>query len=1156
MDDRICANCGAANSATQKFCGECGSPLTATCANGHVNAPDQKFCGECGLRLGDPVPAPTVTPATAEPGERRLVSVLFADLVGFTTFSESRDPEDVRAMLTRYFERAREVVERFGGEVDKFIGDAITVFWGASRAHEDDAERAVRAALELVDAVAALGEEMRIPGLAVRAGVLSGETSVGSGGNEKGLVVGDIVNTASRLQSVAEPGTVYVGDSTRALTEAAVRYAPVGEREMKGKSSPVTAWRAVEVVSERGGRGRGDMLEPPFVGREDEFRLLKDQLHATTRDGTARLVSIIGEAGIGKSRLTWELQKYIDGVTEVFRWHQGRSPAYGDGVTFWALAEMVRARAGIAETDEPMRARTRLRTAVAQFVPEPEEQQWMEPWLAGLLGLADMPAGDRNELFAALRTFFQRIAATGTAVLLFEDLHWADDGQVDFIDELVDMSQRHPILVITLARPDMLERHPSWGTARPNFLATHLGPLADRAVRDLVVGMVPGLEGSVVEVVVDRAGGVPLYAVEYIRMLVNDGHLVREGQVYRQVRPLDDLGMPESLHALVGARLDGLDAGLRELAQEASVLGQSFTLEGVSVVTGESAEALESQLRELVRRELLRYDSDARSPERGQFQFVQSVIREVAYGRIARSVRKDLHLKVARYYEQEAPVEAAVVIASHYTDAYRAGPDDELADRAREALARAARRALDLKSYAQALALIQQALDVPGSDGKQAALWELVPVAAGPLFRHEEAVAAARNAVHWYAEHGTEIDRVRSTHLLGTALIDADEPLEAAEAMSAVFDSDGTDAIEMMRLGAELSRALMRSDRMDEAADVALSVMMAAEANGEMAILIDAMNTRGTAITGLGRGAEGIALVREALRRAETASLPYETLRALNNVTVVDAVDGLYALAPLYRRGYELALRIRHGGLLVRLLSSYAYLALCEGDFEGAIEVLESADVGPESLWYGVGLARVETTRFVLTDDPVHLERARDLISPSLESHEPQYRSWAMDTECQFLWLEGRWEETFEQALRVPSVLAAEEFRHLAVMSAMMLGDPDRLRRAAEVIDIPLGRRFDTLRLAVDAGLEALEGDRSRAVGLFVQVIERMEEVEGPLAAATWRAVFASVLPDTSEAADAAAAAHEWFTSTRAEAYLRLFSDVWDGSTAARAEAG
>ena len=1142
-----CSNCGTANADSQKFCGECGTALIAMCPNGHANPPSLKFCGECGAALANVETSVTASSTPVEEaGERRLVSVLFADLVGFTTFSESRDPEEVRAMLTRYFDRAREVIEGFGGEVDKFIGDAVTAFWGATQAHEDDAERAVRAALELTDAVEALGHDLDIPELAVRAGVLSGETSVGSGGNETGLVVGDIVNTASRLQSAAQPGTVLVGEATKQLTEAAIRYERVGEQAFKGKSVPVTAWRAVSVVSQRGGRGKWEVIEAPFVARDDELRLLKDQLHGTTRDGAARMVSIIGEAGIGKSRLAWELLKYIDGLTEVFRWHQGRSPAYGDGVTFWALTEMVRSRAGIAETDEPMKARTKLRTVVAEYVPDPEEQQWIEPRLAGLLGLTEMPSGDRNELYAALSAFFQHVAATGTAVLLFEDIHWADQGQLDFIEELVEMSQGHPILVITLARPELLGRFPSWGVARHHFLSMHLGPLSQAEMTDLVIGLAPGIEDPVVDLVVERAGGVPLYAVEYVRMLINAGDLILEGSTYRQTRQLTDVALPDSLHAVVGARLDRLDEESRSLIQDAAVLGQSFTVEGLTVLTGAANDQLEPKLRDLGRQELLRYDIDPRSPERGQFQFVQSVIREVAYGRIAKTERKDRHLRVAEYYEQEAPVEAAAVIASHYMNAYEAGADDSLADKARSALMRAAQRAMELKSHAQALALVEQALQVPGTDEQQAALWEFAPVPAAALFRHEEAIGYAQQALDWYTEHGSPADVVRSAQVLGTAHIDADEPADAVGAMAAYFDADQADQAEMMTLGAELSRAHMRANQMQEAAEVSLAVMIAAGANGNMPEMIDAMNTRGTAIPSLGRGAEGMALLREALRLAELAALPYQILRAINNLNVIEAINGQAVLAEPRRRGYELAHRIRHGALLARFTTAHAYSLYEEGRFDEALEVLDQIDTGEESLWTDFVQQTGELIRWTQSGDPLHLDQAQELNRSGLEAHEPQYRGAAANNQAGYLWLEGDLAGAYDMAEQVDPTLPHNNHRHIAVGAAVRLKDPERLRKATDLFEVPYGRRFDVLRLAVDTGLEMLEGDPDRAAAMFGELIDQLGEVEGPRFAAEWRAIFAEVMPERPEAMIAAKEAYEWFSEVGAQGYLDLYSHVWD----------
>jgi class 3 adenylate cyclase len=354
----ICSNCGTHNEPGTKFCDNCGSPLAAACPNcGSSNRPGAKFCATCGTALGEQL-APAIQRVEQAVAERRLVTVLFADLVGSTSFAEDRDPEQVRETLDQYYGICRLTIERHGGTIEKFIGDAVMAVWGTPTAHEDDAERAVRAALELVDAVHSLGL-----GIEARAGVMTGETAVTIGAEGQGMVAGDLVNTASRLQSVAPAGTVLVGESTMRATQAAVAFEPMGEQELKGKSAPVTAFRAIRVVANRGGSSRAEGLEAPFVGRDEELRQLKELLHTTARDPRVRLVSITGPAGIGKSRLTWEFEKYVDGLVETIFWHRGRSPAYGEGVTFWALGEMVRRRANLTETDDESKSDRRRRGA-------------------------------------------------------------------------------------------------------------------------------------------------------------------------------------------------------------------------------------------------------------------------------------------------------------------------------------------------------------------------------------------------------------------------------------------------------------------------------------------------------------------------------------------------------------------------------------------------------------------------------------------------------------------------------------------------------------------------------------------------------------------------------------------------------------------------
>src|SRR6266705_6178315 len=378
----ICSNCGTENGSGRKFCKECGRPLAFTCPScGAANPGDSKFCGECGSPLAATPSASRLATASvslAGPAtERRLVSVLFADLVGFTALSESRDSEEVRDLLSRYFDSCRTVISRYGGTVEKFIGDALMAVWGTPVANEDDAERAVRAAIDLVEVVSALGAEVGAPGLRARAGVLTGEATVNLTAQGEGMVAGDLVNTASRVQSVAEPGSVLVGEATRRATEQTIVFEDAGEHELKGKEGETRLWRALRVVSGVRGQLKSDGLEAPFVGRERELRQVKDLFHACADEKKAQLVSITGIAGIGKSRLAWEFYKYFDGIVETIWWHRGRCLAYGEGVTYLALADMVRMRCLIAEDDEPEAALQKLRLTLSEHVLDADERRFM-----------------------------------------------------------------------------------------------------------------------------------------------------------------------------------------------------------------------------------------------------------------------------------------------------------------------------------------------------------------------------------------------------------------------------------------------------------------------------------------------------------------------------------------------------------------------------------------------------------------------------------------------------------------------------------------------------------------------------------------------------------------------------------------------------------
>lgn len=751
-----CSSCGVLNDAGRKFCRECGQRLAAACpACGTPYLPEDKFCGECGASLTAAPPA-VAAPANQTEAhhstERKFVSVLFVDLVGFTPYSEAHDAEDVRGMLDRYFESASDAVQRHGGRVEKFIGDAVMAVWGVPTAHEDDAERAVRAALEIVDRVAVLGHEIG-ESLQARAGVITGEAVATLNAVDQGFVTGDLVNTASRIQSAAEPGTVLVSDATQRVAGGAILFTRVSDLTLKGKAEPVPAWRADRIVGEVGGANRGGAPEPPFVGRDAELRLAKELLHSTGRDRRPKLLTIVGVAGIGKSRLGWELLKYIDGLTETFYWHEGRCPSYGDGVSFWALSEMVRYRARISDTDTDGRAAELLDQCLAEYVSDDDERLWLRPRLGHLIGIDPAPNGTREELFGAWRRFFERIAEHGTVVLAFEDLHWADPGLLDFVESLLEWSRNSPILVVASTRPELTERRPAWGSVSRNSVTLHLDRLSDDDIITMVTGYVVGLPERGLTRLIERAEGIPLYAVETLRMLADRGVLEQVGDTYQVVGELGtELDIPETLHALVAARLDGLPADERALVQDASVAGHSFTTQSVAAISGLGSAELETRLNALVRKEVLDQDRDPRSPERGQYRFVQSVLREVAYSTLSKSARRSRHLAAAEWLAALGDDELVGVVATHYLEAYRSEPSapdaEAVCTQAREWLTRSAERALSLGSPKQAVEFAERAQSLATSPKDRADLGTLASKAAhtaGDLeasFKHLEEAGA------------------------------------------------------------------------------------------------------------------------------------------------------------------------------------------------------------------------------------------------------------------------------------------------------------------------------------------------------------------------------------------------------------------------------
>jgi class 3 adenylate cyclase/tetratricopeptide (TPR) repeat protein len=666
---------------------------------GHENPAGARFCSNCGAQLS--------TVATPAREERKVVTVLFADLVGFTSRAERMDPEDVRAVLEPYHARLRTELERRGGTVEKFIGDAVMALFGAPTAHEDDPERAVRAAIAIRDSIREEGD------LEVRVAVTTGEALVALGARPtegEGMASGDVVNTAARLQSAAPVNGILVDETTYHATSQKIDYQVAEPVTAKGKQEPVPAWEALQARSSYG----VDVLRTrraPLIGRERELEVLVNALGRVRAERSPQLVTLVGVPGIGKSRLVYELSEVIENEAELTSWRQGRSLPYGEGVSFWALGEMVKAQAGILETDSSEEAAAKLSAGVRQLVDE-SEADWVERHLGTLVGLeAEELKGDhRAEAFAAWRRFFESMAEERPLVLVFEDLHWADDGLLDFVDHLVDWAGGVPILVVGTARPELLSRRSGWGGGKPNALTLSLSPLDDDQTSRLLAAL---LERSVLPAetqtaLLQRAGGNPLYAEEFVRM-VTDRELVAGG---------DELPLPESVQGIVAARLDALPDDEKSLLQDASILGKVFWLGAAAEIGGVDRYAAEEALHRLERKEFVRRERRPSVAGESEYVFGHLLVRDVAYSQVPRARRAEKHRLAGEWIERLGrPEDHAEMLAHHYSSALElgraAGTDmTDLEDPARRALHEAGDRAYALSAYQTARGFYAAALEV------------------------------------------------------------------------------------------------------------------------------------------------------------------------------------------------------------------------------------------------------------------------------------------------------------------------------------------------------------------------------------------------------------------------------------------------------------
>ncbi len=624
------------------------------------------FCPFCGALLA-------VQPRPAEREERKVVSVLFCDLVGFTAASEHADPEDVRARLRPYHERLRREIERYGGTVEKFVGDAIMAVFGVPVTHEDDAQRAVSAGLRILEAIGELNEVDPRLSLQVRIGINSGEALVALGARleeGEGVVFGDVVNTAARLQSAAPVNGVAVSEQTYRSTERLFEYEELEPVDVKGKSEPLAMWRPVEIRA-RVGSDVVRAYASPFVGRETERQRLIDAFERCAAERSCRLVTVVGEPGVGKSRMCAELFAYVEDRPGLVRWRQGRSLPYGEGIAFWALGEIVKAECGILESDTPEDAAAKLEHALPETDPD---QAWLAARLQPLVGAGGDPAA-QAELFTAWQRCLESWAQARETVLVFEDLHWADDAMLAFLERLAAETEGVPLLVLCTTRPELFERQPDWTKSLGNATTISLAPLSDDDTARLIATLLQRavLPAETQRVLLEHAGGNPLYAEEFVRLIVDRG----------DVREVPDV--PGSVQSLIAARLDTLPPENKSLLQDASVVGKVFWAGALAEMGGRESSDVELGLQDLTRRELVRPARRSSMDGEREYGFWHVLVRDVAYGQIPRATRAARHRAAAAWLERQAGErveDLADVLAHHYLSALElartAGRDDEV----------------------------------------------------------------------------------------------------------------------------------------------------------------------------------------------------------------------------------------------------------------------------------------------------------------------------------------------------------------------------------------------------------------------------------------------------------------------------------------------
>jgi class 3 adenylate cyclase/tetratricopeptide (TPR) repeat protein len=734
---------------------------------------------------------------------RKTVTVLFADVTGSTALGERLDPEAIRGLMSRYFEETRAAVEAHGGTVEKFIGDAVMAVFGVPTVHEDDALRALRAAAQMRDALAALNADLERDWgarIAVRTGVNTGEVVAGDPSTGQTFVTGDAVNVAARLEQAAEPGEILLGEETHRLVRDAVRVEPVEPLELKGKAERVRAWRLLEVTP--GAPAFARRLDSPLVGRDEELARLRKVFEEAVAEPACRVATIVGDAGAGKSRLATEL---VATLGDRARTLWGRCLPYGEGITFWPIAEVVREAAGIDGTESPEHARAK----VSALTAGAEDGALIADRVAAAIGLGEMGAGDLRETFWAIRRLLEGLAFDTPLVLAFEDVHWAEPTFLDLLQYVAGFITDRPILLLCTARPDLRDRRPEWMTVGETVA---LAPLTEDEAERLIENLLGrvGLSADVRERITEAAEGNPLYVEELLRMLIDEGHLERTNEHWTARGDLSRVSVPGTIGALLSARLDQLEAGERGVIQRASVVGRVFWWGAVTDLSPEDDRSeVGSHLQTLLRKELVRPDRSGFAGE-DAFRFSHILVRDAAYDSMPKRARAELHERFAYWLERKAGdriAEFEEILGYHFEQAYRyrteLGPADEAARavgaNAAERLVGAGRRALARWDIAATVNLLSRVAELlpPDDTSRPEVLSDLgKALAQADIPRANEVLTEAMDAARAAGDAPTEA-RAGVRRIFVRLLLDPQASQEGslleAERYAALFEDAGDD---------------------------------------------------------------------------------------------------------------------------------------------------------------------------------------------------------------------------------------------------------------------------------------------------------------------------------------------------------------------------